>query len=469
MAEQFPGVCLVHGEGLLAEQALERLLTHLLQGNSRELNCEVLDGLAENVPEALEKLNTYGLLAGPKVVVFKDAKVFENRSDEPKLIGQIRESYENDNLPKAARSFLSLCSRLGLEMDSIQNTDKVHSALEGLAAEIGHQAIVQLARYCSDTAWSAGGTPYDPAGLLRQAIERGFPQGHHLILTVFAKVPKNLKLFKTIQSCGLIVDCSVPQGQRRADKMAQEAVLQQTLDKVLQKAGKQLAAGQFGYLCEMTGFDLHTFMQNLEKLVDYVGPRTLITSQDVQVVVRRSKRDPIYELTNAVADRNLVRALFYLEALLNAQSHPLQVLTALANQIRRLLVAKDFCASPYGRNWTGSMSFGQFQHQVLPHIQGYDRHIGHQVDSWQSTGQEDGSIVGNDRQPKADLDLYLAPGAKNPYAVFQILLKSEKFELDELLQAMQILQKTDLRLKSGGQDAVLILKAAVAAICRPGA
>ena len=90
------------------------------------------------------------------------------------------------------------------------------------------------------------------------------------------------------------------------------------------------------------------------------------------------------------------------------------------------------------------------------------------MDTWQSTEQPDGRIASADRQSKADLDLYLAPGAKNPYAVFQILLKSEKFELDELLQAMQILQKSDLRLKSSGQDAVLILKAAVASICQPG-
>lgn len=465
-AAQMAGVYLLHGESLLVEQALDPLLTHLLQGASRDLNCEIVEGVPENIPEALERLSTYSLLGGPKVVLFKEAKVFESHQEHQRWIDQIKETYENDNLPKAAKYFLSLCGRLGLDLKSVHDGDKVHPELRALAAELGHNAVTQLTRHCLEQAWTTGGAPSDAAALLKQAIEKGFPAGHHLILTVYNKVPKKLKLYKTFQTHGLIVDCSVPQGQRRADKLAQEAILQQTLENVLQKADKQMAAGLFGSLCEMTGFDLRTFIQNLEKLIDYVGPRTLINAQDVQAVVQRTKRDPIYEITNAVADRNIIQALFYLDALLKSQWHPLQIVAALTNQIRKLLVAKDFIGSAYGRKWRAGMPYGQFQQEVLPDIQLFDAQITQQVGAWEPKEPNAGSGVGTKRPDKATRDLCLAASSKNPYAVFQILLKAEKFGRSELVQAMRLLNQTDLRLKSSGQDAALVLKASTAAICR---
>ncbi|NIV97852.1 DNA polymerase III subunit delta, partial [Candidatus Saccharibacteria bacterium] len=58
---------------------------------------------------------------------------------------------------------------------------------------------------------------------------------------------------------------------------------------------------------EMTGFDIGTFSDNIEKLISYVGDRKRITVEDVAFVLKRTKKDPIYELTNAIADRDVDR------------------------------------------------------------------------------------------------------------------------------------------------------------------
>ena len=71
-------------------------------------------------------------------------------------------------------------------------------------------------------------------------------------------------------------------------------------------------------LIQMTGFDLRTFCNNLEKLISWVGDRVEITIKDVGSVLQRTKRDPIYELTNAISDRNVQRTLFYLTSILSA-------------------------------------------------------------------------------------------------------------------------------------------------------
>ncbi|MBI5896971.1 MAG: DNA polymerase III subunit delta, partial [Desulfobacterales bacterium] len=202
---------------------------------------------------------------------------------------------------------------------------------------------------------------------------------------------------------------------------------------------------------------------NIDKLIDYSGPRLEISAADLEAVLQRTKSDPVYELTNAVADRNVVSALFYLDTLLRAEWHPLQMLSALANQMRRLIVAKDFILSEHGRAWRAGMPYPQFQNTVLPAIQSYDALIAAQTSAWQAPdAQEDKGRKGSKRE---SLDLALASNPGNAYPIFQTLLKADNFGRKELANAMVRLSQTDLRLKSSGQDAAMVMKNLIMAIC----
>ena len=175
----------------------------------------------------------------------------------------------------------------------------------------------------------------------------------------------------------------MPLGQKKADKTAQEAVLRQTLERMLAAADKKMAPGLFAKLTALTGFDLPVFIGNLEKLINYSGDRKEITAADMDAMVRRTKLDPIFELTNAMADRDGDRAVSFLHGLLKADWHPLQILAALTNQIRKLLVAKDFSTSKYGSAWSAGISYPQFQDRVLPAIKAFDAGVEDQISAWQ--------------------------------------------------------------------------------------
>jgi DNA polymerase III subunit delta len=109
------------------------------------------------------------------------------------------------------------------------------------------------------------------------------------------------------------------------------------------------------------------------------------------------------------------------------------------------------------------MAYAQFQSRVMPAIAEFDRQIRDASLGWQSpSGETKKGIAGN---PKGGHDIVLAPNANNPYPVYQTLLKSEKYSQDELLRAMALLNQADLRLKSSGQDAGLVLSKTVMDIC----
>jgi DNA polymerase III subunit delta len=460
--DALPGVFLVHGQEMLVEQSAEKLVVKLLDGDPRDLCCDFVEGLAEKIPDVLAQMNTYSMMAGCKVVIFKEAKLFEGRGNLQRSAEQIIEAWDGKDPERAARLLGDLCGRLDIEPGQVMGASPKTEPWRQLYESLGSQGLGSMVQIAVDRGWRfAGGG--DHLAALQAAVEKGFAHRHHLILTVHAKVPKNLKFYKSVGEHGWIVDCNVPMGERRADRVAQEGVLRQALENTLGPAGKHLQAGAFEALCRLTGFDLRTFVQNVEKLIDFSGTRTTISVDDVRTLLRRTKNDPIFELTNAVADRNLDQALFFLRSLLAGKLYPLQILAALANQFRKLLIAKTFAMSRQGKGWTAGMAYAQFQGSVMPDIAAFDRQIRDTSQGWQSSSEEmNKGKVGN---PKGGHDIVLAPNANNPYPVYQTLLKSEKYSQEELLRAMALLNQADLRLKSSGQDAGLVLSKTVMDIC----
>jgi DNA polymerase-3 subunit delta len=453
---------LVHGEPVLVEQCAGPLIDVLLKGATRQIHCEVVDGMPENIPDALERINTYALSAGPKIIWFKDAKLFDATGSQQRVIDHIQEALESDQIDRAAKGFAQMCAKLGLTV-SADLHHALPAELKALQSAVGDEAIARLIDHCQ--AMGGSGATADYVQVLEQAIQKGFPSQHALVITAGMKIPKNRKFYKTLQAHGLIIDCSVPTGERRADKMAQEAVLRQIMETALRKAGKRMSPALFVQLSQSTGFDPATFRDNLEKLVAYTGQRSEIGSADLENVVRRTKVDPIFELTNAVAERHLLNALFYLQALLKAEWHPLQILTALANQIRKLMIAKIFTQSPHGRSWHGGISYAHFQAEVLPALQSYDAHVSEQVNGWKAAAGQPSETKGKQAGKKDASDLALASNPANPYPIYQTLLKSENYAREELVRALAYLSEADLRLKSTGPDAAALMKTVVMAIC----
>jgi DNA polymerase-3 subunit delta len=457
-----PAVYLIHGQEMLVEQSTQQLSSKLLDGASAQMCCEKVDGIDENLPGVIERLNTYALLSGPKIVIFTEAKLFEGKANYQQIVGRVADAWDGKDMNQAAKQFLSLCARLEIDLDEAPHGHDDRGALKELRRRLGSTAIEKLSAICQSQGWRPAATG-DLKTTLQLAIEKGFPQGHYLVVTVHAKVPKNLKLYKTFRDHGAVIDCNIPQGERRSDKTAQEAVLRRTLDDLLAATGKQMSPGAFQYLCRFTGFDPRTFVQNIEKLVDYAGERKEITEEDIHAVVKRTKVDPVFELTNAVADRNPAQSLYYAQALLDAKWHPLQILSALANQMRKLLVAKSFISGTYGKSWVPGMRYPQFQNSVMPAIEAHDKQSRDRSAAWQTTISAE--TADGRSSTKSSTDIVLAANPRSPYPVYQTLLKSDNFSLQELIAALQILNQADLGLKSSAQDHALILKKAMMEIC----
>ncbi|MBT3386953.1 MAG: DNA polymerase III subunit delta [Desulfobacula sp.] len=300
---------------------------------------------------------------------------------------------------------------------------------------------------------------------LMDFIVKGIPKNHYLILTT-SLVDKRKKIYKTIADKGLIIDCSVAQGARKADQDEQNAVLQTIADKILSTSEKTIDNQAFKTLVDLTGFNLGILSQNLEKLIAYSGKAKIISTADVKAVVKRDKKDPIFYLTNAVMAKDIKNALFYLNSLFNEGFHPLQILKSFENLIRKLILVKCFTQKVSKNNKMSlkKMNFNSFKQSVLPKIVHYDEQTKISMeDRDQYLSNEDLKKNAN----KAN-DLFLAPNPKNAYPVFQTFQKSENFSLNELNQALIFLGDLDYKLKSSSIDAKTQIENFIIKICRKG-
>ncbi|WP_457551155.1 DNA polymerase III subunit delta [Desulfobacula sp.] len=296
-------------------------------------------------------------------------------------------------------------------------------------------------------------------------IENGLPENHYLILTS-TLIDKRKKIYKAIADKGLIIDCSVAQGVRKVDMDEQRAVLQTMANKILSSSKKTMDNQAFHALMELTQFNLYLFSQNLEKLMAFTGKSLKISITDVKAVVKRDKKDPIFNLTNAFMAKDVKSALFYLNSLFNEGFHPLQILKSFENQIRKLILVKCFTQN-VRQNHTmsfGKMNFNAFKMQVLPEIILYDEHLKGMIeehDTYFSKGDPK-------KKTKKLNDLFLAPNPQNAYPVFQIFKNSDNFSLKELNQALFFLSDLDFRLKSSTFDEKTALENFIIKTCSKG-
>ncbi|MDR1103900.1 MAG: DNA polymerase III subunit delta [Endomicrobium sp.] len=111
---------------------------------------------------------------------------------------------------------------------------------------------------------------------------------------------------------------------------------------VLTDKGKNASSEIISRILEENGTDLLNISNEIEKLSLYVGKnKKEITENDLEKVGGYTKEVNIYALSSYIESKNLKRAIFVLEKLLNEGEEPVMVLSAISSSIRKMLNAKS--------------------------------------------------------------------------------------------------------------------------------
>ena len=103
---------------------------------------------------------------------------------------------------------------------------------------------------------------------------------------------------------------------------------------------KKITAEASKGLIAETGNNLDLLLNHINKLIVFIGSRESITGEDVQAIVYDGKKQTIFDLTNAISDKDAANALKILQKLVGLGEEFIGIITLLGWQIRRLWMAK---------------------------------------------------------------------------------------------------------------------------------
>jgi DNA polymerase-3 subunit delta len=100
--------------------------------------------------------------------------------------------------------------------------------------------------------------------------------------------------------------------------------------------GKKFQPAAAELLICLSGNNLQDLVSQIEKIITYAGSRDIIELADVKAVVSDTRVDSVFELANALGEKNLDKALRNLHALMDDGEAPLLVLAMLSRHFRQL-------------------------------------------------------------------------------------------------------------------------------------
>ena len=164
------------------------------------------------------------------------------------------------------------------------------------------------------------------------------PETTHLLF-IETEIDKRNKLYKAVQNKGRVVELG------RQD----EATLLRWVLSSVKKEEKQISEATVRYFLAKVGTDMENIQKELEKLFCYTMQRTSITTEDVEMICTTQITNQIFDMVNAVADKEQRKALNFYYDLLALKEPPMRILFLLSRQFKLLLEVKTMDQMGYGR------------------------------------------------------------------------------------------------------------------------
>ncbi len=158
-------------------------------------------------------------------------------------------------------------------------------------------------------------------------------------LFVEDEVDKRGKMYKAVKSKGRAVELP----------FQDENTLKRWVVGQIGRENKKITEADVVYFLNKVGIDMENITKELEKLFCYALERDVITRADIDAVCVTQISNHIFDMVNAVAEKQQKKALDLYYELLTLKEPPMRILFLLTRQYRGLYQVKQLAQKGYGR------------------------------------------------------------------------------------------------------------------------
>lgn len=150
-------------------------------------------------------------------------------------------------------------------------------------------------------------------------------------------IDKRSKAYKFIDKEGVIIELDMLRG----------AELQKWIGSKLNAANKSMKREAYQEFLLRTDSNMENMEQEFEKLISYTYDSDIITLEDVDNVCTKQLQSKIFDMINAIAEKNPKKVLDMYHDLLASKEPPMKILTMIQRQFRRSLLIKGLREKGY--------------------------------------------------------------------------------------------------------------------------
>lgn len=434
--EPFPGCTLFifYGERYLCHETANLLQDTLLK-NSPGI-AHHIDGSIEDAGQTLSRLMSFSLLPGKQIYRVAESRIFQSKTVIEKIWKKAVRSHQNGR-PDASRKALLDMARLGgLSARALKDLKVLSDINKGQWKKtFGFEKPIEDIQWADALIFSSQNTDSSPTDLVESYIvsfDKGLPPGNILILTA-ETVDKRQRFFTYCKKAGTTIDCTVASGNTSAALKEQMDVVQEQLRNTLRHFDKTMTTDVVKMFIDRVGCHPIAIVNEAEKLAIHAGDQQAIKAEDIEQLIGQTREDALFELTEALSNKQAARTLNMLKRIQDNGVHPLAILATLRNFIRKLLQIRVI-QSDNSVPWQKNISAQQFQNTYLPKLK--------ENEAWNEFTKG------------------------HPFALYKNFLRAAEYSPTSLKQQLSLTLQSEYRLKSSFLPQQLILEELFIAILR---
>jgi DNA polymerase-3 subunit delta len=416
---------LIFGDDLPVNETVQQIINALIPKEQQGFNLERLDGRVTPWERIQVALMTPPFFPGTKVVWIENAPYFISRENKGEVGNQVMQFWSDGKQQEASTLLTDLLVAEGWTQERWQDLgDNGPREIADLLNSESEEEVEKLIEFCRGQEIDFTRRRSGQAQGLEELLERGVPPWSVLLMTA-VQVDRRMRLYKRLDQVNAVQYLGLE--RERGGKASRESILS-FVNERLSRAHKTADARAREMILQRSGSDLRSLAHELEKLCLFAGEDSVLRARDVETIFTDYGEAWVFDLTDAVGDRNARLAISQLARLLSSGQHPLKLLATLASEVRRLLAARQLLEGELHGLWKRGMSYPQFQQQL--------------------------SMSG-----------VTASLTRNSYGDYMCLLRAERFSMAELCRYLAGIHDADLRLKSSGINARHAMERLVLGMC----
>jgi len=405
------------GDRPIIHPQINKLIDCLIPKEAKDFNFEILSPDSFSEGRLLELLGTQGFFPGRKVILIQDLPLLISSDTAKTRWKKALAAIEADDNDRATELISRIFSDLNINPMELKGLSS--GQIKDVLSWPKDLSIASLSEFlevhCGDIKTAEPMNTGSGNRLLVWLAQRADPSLAIIILESEI-VDKKCSLYKELKKYGPVVDLD----KEKKDRKGGTDFAIGLISDLIRESGKKTDNKAIKAIMDRVGHkDPAGLKTEIQKLVARAGDSVRITAEDVCELVVRHRDEELYNLTNAIGEKDLGKCLNSLNYLLDQGIHPLAILKTIANFLRKMIILRAVFEYGAGIKGFKNLRFKIFKDRILPEIK-------------ESLEDDQPDVLKG-----------------HPYRLYKLSLQAYGFDLDRMLVFLALLAEADLEFKGG--------------------